>query len=166
MPFRIQRTPRGLNELLSIFGGGTPTELEDRVRGTIELLDFYGLSQLQTTIGNNAAAAEGAGTSPALPAKNWFILFGASANVTKTATMTACRADIALNRGTDQGLLLFTSGDLGPFGATETGLCSFGGRLDRPVLCPPGSIMPCLMRIIGTDATAAISAFAEFAIIS
>lgn len=165
MPFKIQRVPRGLNDLLSIFGGATPQELEERVRGTIDLLQFYGLTQLQTTIGTNAAAAEGAGTSPALPPRNWFLLFGVSANVVKTATVTALRADIALNRACDQALLLFTSGDLGPFGATETGTCSFGGRLDTPLLCPPGTTIACLMRIIGTDATAQITGFAEFAIV-
>lgn len=57
MPFRIQRTPIGLNAFFRFFGGETPTELEDRVRGSVDLTDMYGSNLLQVT--NDALAAGG-----------------------------------------------------------------------------------------------------------
>lgn len=161
MPFRIQRVPRGLGDLLSIFGGVTPTELEDRARLTLESLQMYGTTQLQSIFGNSAAAAEGSLISLPLNADRWTVLFCAWGAIQKTATMTALRASVVLNRRTQYSPLLFTS-DLGPFGATETGTVNLGGFLPYPLLCPPGSFVGCVANVIGTDATANVSIFAEY----
>lgn len=61
MPFKIQRQPLGLGNLLSIFGGQSPTELEDRARVIVDGTDFYGASQVVATSENQAAGAS-AGT--------------------------------------------------------------------------------------------------------
>lgn len=161
MPFGIQRVPRGLADLLNIFGGATPRELEDRIRGSLDMLQMYGTTQLQSAAATNAAAAENAAVAVILSSTRWTVLFAAHGTVVKTATVTALRADVTLNRGTQFSPLLFAD-ELGPFGATETGNASFGGMLPYPLLCPPGSLVQCTARIIGTDATANVSVFAEF----
>lgn len=161
---KIQRVPRGLNELLTIAGGVTPTELEQRVRLTLEGLQFYAATQLQSGFANNAAAAEGAAVPLTLHATAWTVLFAVQGAIAKTATVTALRGALTINRRTQFGPLLFSE-ELGPFGATETGTVSFGGYLAYPLLCPPGTVVNAIASIIGTDATANVSVFAEFGVI-
>lgn len=164
-PFKIQRVPRGLNDLLSTYGGETPIQLEDRIFGMVELLQMYGLNQLQTNTANNAATAENSGPSFVLSATRWTVLFSAHGTIVKTATMTALRASVLLNRVTRDSAIVWASDSLGPFGATETGNCDFGGRLPYPLLCPPGSSVATLLQILGTDATANVSVFAEYGVL-
>lgn len=165
MPFKIQRVPRALNDLLSISGGGSPTELEDRVRGSLDFLQLYGATQLQSGFANNAALAEGgAGVVLTLHPTAWTVLFSVGAAVVKTATATALRASLNLNRRTQFGVVI-AAAELGPFGATETGTCSFGALMPYPLLCPPGSNVATILNILGTDATANVSVFAEFGVI-
>lgn len=160
----IQRVPRGLGEVLSTFGGVTPAKIEDAIRGTLDLLQFYGLTQLQSAFQFNAAAAEGAAVTVTPSASAWTVLYGAYGVIGKTATMTALRGNVVVNRRTQFDGLLF-SDELGPFGATETGNCAFGGRLPFPLLLPPGSTVSASAQIIGTDATATVSIFAEFGVL-
>lgn len=165
MPFRIQRVPRGLNDLLSSFGGATPTELEDRTRATLETLQFYGTTQLQAGSANAPAAAEAASIALVLAATRWTVLFNAQGQVVKTATMTALRLAVSLNRNVQGGSAILFSEELGPFGATETGFARIGGMLPYPLLCPPGSAVQTTLDILGTDATANISVVAEFGVL-
>jgi len=161
VPETVQRVPRGLGEVLSTFGGVTPHTIEDAIRGALDLLQFYGLTQLQTGFANNAAAAEGTAVSLVLSANAWTILFGVTGNITKTGTVTALRGNVTMNRRTQFDALLFSE-ELGPFGATETGNAAWGGRLPYPLLMPPGSFVSATPAIIGTDANVNVSVFAEF----
>lgn len=164
MAEKIQRVPRGLNELLTISGGATPRLLEDSLRTVLDTLQLYGMSQLQTTQGSNVAAAEGAGAGAVLPANVWIVLFGLTAFVVKTATMTALRVSLQLNRSTTAGSIVLEE-ELGPFGATETGTVGFGYRFPYPLICPPGSTASALISVLGTDATASITCRAEFGVL-
>jgi hypothetical protein len=164
MPWPIQRVPQGLGTLLSTFGGQTPQVLADELRCSLEMLQFYGLTQLQTQFTNNAATAEGAAITIVLSTSAWCVLYGLHGTVAKTATMTAARSTVAVNRNTQFGSLCFHA-EHGPFGATETGNASVGGRLPYPLLCPPGSSVEHRLNILGTDANANISLFAEFGIL-
>ena len=161
---KIQRVPRGLNELLSIVGGQTPAELEQRTRLTLESIQFYGTQQLQSGFANNAAAAEAAAVNLTLHPSAWTVLFGAQGAILKTGTMTALRGEVGIVRRTQFGVMLFAE-ELGPFGATETGTVSWGGYLPYPLLCPPGTIVNARASVIGTDATANVSVFAEFGVL-
>jgi len=163
VPFRIQRVPRGLNELLSIFGGQTPVELEDRVRGTLDLLQLYGLSQERVQGLNSAALAENTNLAFALSNTQWTVLFDATVTVIKTATVTAIRASVSvrLNADPNQEYAL-ASESLGPFGATETGAATVVARLSYPRLCPPGSLIVGRLDILGTDANANVTVGAHF----
>jgi hypothetical protein len=54
----IQRVPRGLLDLLSMKGTGrTPTELQDRLQGTIDLTQSYLQDRLVTAVFSTAAVA-------------------------------------------------------------------------------------------------------------
>lgn len=164
MAEKIQRVPRGLNELLTISGGATPRLLEEHVRSTLDLLQFYGMQQLQTSLGSNAAAAEGAGAGAVLPGNVWFVLYAMTGRVVKTATMTALRLSLNLNRNTQQSLVLMSE-QFAPFGATETGTATMGVRLPYPLLCPPGTTGSCLVDILGTDANCNLTCIAEFGVL-
>lgn len=161
MPFRIQRVPRALNDLISAFGGATPQELEDRLRLTLESIQFYGLTQLQSGFGNQAALAEAASAQIILDATKWTVLFAAHGTIVRTATQTALEANVNLSRLTQFRPCLFAK-EWTTFGATVTGTASFGGVLPYPLLCPPGSFVSCTLNILGTDATANVSIFAEY----
>jgi len=157
VPFKIQRVPQGLNNLLSIFGGQTPVDLEDRIRGTIELLQFYGLQQKRHVSGTNAAVAEGSSVALGPPDNEvqtkWCILFAATGTWQKTATMTALRASVAIARQS-ANFQSYAESELGPFGATETGAAGVVFIPPYPfLLIPPWSIQTPL-KILGTDATA------------
>lgn len=161
MPLPIQRVPRGLGEILSIFGGQTPQRLSDEVGGVLELVQYYGLQQNRVAFVNNAAAAEGANVDLVMSTNAWTVLFAAEGVMIKTATMTAGRISVRLQRNATSDIQLF--GDsIEPFGATETGPCSVGGFLPYPLLCPPNTIVRMRPQIIGTDATANVTISAEF----
>lgn len=161
IPFAIQRYPLGIGPLLNISSGASPAYINQEVQGSLELLQLYGLTQLTTGFANNAAAAEGAAVPLVLSADRWTVLFAAQASIVKTATATALWGDVTINRRTQFGVLLF-GGNLGPFGATESGTVSVGGYLQYPLVCPPGTTISATARVIGTDATANVSVFAEF----
>jgi hypothetical protein len=160
MPFRIQRVPQGLNDLLSIFGGQTPIELEDRVRGSLELIQYYGLQQQQEIGVANGALAEGgtiSATSNDTSVRSRFaVLFAASASLAKTATMTAARMRIIVARCGANGVTRAEK-ELGPFGATETGSTVVTYEPPYPLILRPPWDVSCFLAILGTDATASCS---------
>jgi hypothetical protein len=94
---RIQRVPRGLNELLSLVGGKTPTELEERVRPTLELLQFYGLTQRRLVASTNAALGSGTTMSVTLPGASWNVLFAASFAANGVAAFTSLALQLRVN---------------------------------------------------------------------
>lgn len=163
MPFRIFRVPRGLNELLSLQGGETPRELEDRLRASIDILQFYGLQQRQV-LTQQGVIAEGGSISVVLPS-NWCVLFSASLTITKTATMTALRAALVLQRDGLVNILQSTDMELGPFGATETGPASVAFWAPVPILCKPIAAVGAQLQILGTDANATVSCTAEVGVL-
>lgn len=166
MPFQIQRVPRGLNELLSIFGGGTPHELEDRVRVSLEALQFYGAMQRRVVSNADAAMAEGSQVVVIPSTTNWFVLFGATAQCTKTATMTALSLALTValnNQSTQEFGLAFT--EFQRFGATETGLVDVTHVCPYPLVLPPNTAISARLRILGTDATASTSITAHVGVL-
>jgi len=168
VPFRIQRVPQGLLNLLSLSGGETPIELEDRVRSTLDLLQYYGLQQIRNVGTNNAAAAEGTQVQilPAggLPVDTWFVLFSLTASIIKTATMTALRGGVFIGRA-GANIQNLRSDELGPFGATETGAVGVCWTAPFPYICPPNTRLIAMAQIIGTDAAANVTCGAEVGIL-
>lgn len=164
MPFKVQRVPRGLNNLLSIVGGATPPELEDRVRGILDLLQFYGQSQLQFANTNNAALAEAGSVTTTLSVDQWTLLFNLHYDVVYTATLTALNIALGYRR-VGASARWVRNDDYTVFGATKTGIVSGGHVMAYPMIMPPGSAVIASPQVIGTDATVNLSVSAEFAIL-
>lgn len=164
MPFKIQRVPRLLNNLLSITGGLTPVELEDRVRGTIDLLQAYG-SPLRQLWQNSGVVAEGAPVNilPADIPKVPYLLFGASLSVTQTATMTALSNSIWL--GVPPAGYAVASQEYTQFGLTVTGAKKLSWYAPYPILLPPNILPFATMDILGTDASATVGLSVDVAIL-
>jgi len=160
MPLSIQRVPKGLSDLLSVFGGQTPRQLSEQISGVLELVQFYGLQQRQVATATNAALAEGALVAITVP--TWTVLFGAEVIISKTATMTALRGAVVLQRGgSGSGTITLAAQELGPFGATETGFVSVPAWLPYPLILPPQARILGQPQIIGTDANAVVTISAE-----
>lgn len=166
MAFQIQRVPRGLAAVLNLFGGETPRELGKEIVGTLDLLQFYGQTQLSGQSASNAALAEGGTISINFGSgRESFVLFSLSAEIVKTATMTALSCCLELNRGAGIAAIVSGHNNLGPFGATETGTIRVGGLLPYPILCPSPSAVNFRLTILGTDATANCSLLCEFGVL-
>lgn len=162
----IQRFPAGLLNLLNMAASGrTPSHIDDTIFGTIDLLQFYGQTQVQTAQTNNAAVAEGVSVSVIPSATSWTLLFAAQVMIVKTATMTALRGSVSYQRSNVNLLQRLIEDQLGPFGATETGTCSLGWVAPYPFLLPPGSIITGSAPVIGTDATCDLTVRCEFGLL-
>lgn len=161
----IQRAPRGLYELLSLKGQDSlPTGLEMSVRPTIDILQLYGLQQVQIFNASNAALAEGGSVSVTLAGLTYGVLFGVVGNVIKTGTMTACELMLSVNRNNTLSLAV-AQREFSPFGATETGNAVVTWQPPYPwILVPPWNIA-CTLNILGTDATANVGVTAEIGIL-
>lgn len=151
--------------MLSTFGGVTPQAIEASIHGVMELLQFYGLSQVQVL--TTAATPLAVGNTVTLPlGDDWCVLFSASASFAKTATMTALRGRVNIGRGQNAiTSALFPDEELGPYGATTAGQGRVGGFLPYPLLCPPGSSILAGPNVLGTDANVTVIATAEIGVL-
>jgi len=161
---KIQRVPKGLLELLSLAGGQTPFLLDGIVHGQLELLQYYGLTQLQSVFVNNGAVAEGGTVQLNLPTA-WCVLFGAELVVAKTATCTDLRGGIRLNRGTGLSLTLREEPMMPFFVQAAVGTLTLGYVCPYPLLCPPGSIVIGQIALLEVDATCNATIAAEFGVL-
>jgi len=165
----IQTYPRGFLELLMVKGVSAPANLNETVSGTLDMLQFYGLSQLQYRTASNAALAEGGNVTIDTPANEWWVCYGANIIVVKTATMTALRVSIGLGYSVGAGSVFsgVHSEALGPFGATETGtITSAWDPNGGPRILPPGTQIRGSLQILGTDATANMGIVATVGVIA
>lgn len=165
MPQPIQRVPRGLADVLSIFGGQSPQALTDQVAGAIDLLQFYGLNQ-RTTISSAGVAAQGARTGPT-PLTSWAVLYAAAAQVSLTGTLTSAAVALEIQRGTSAVRQIFSFASYpGPFGAGAIpGVFMSVYTPAYPLLLPPGTQISCLLQQLGTDANANVAVTAEIGLL-
>lgn len=155
---QIQRVAGGIQNVLNLFGPPTFNELEANLQGTINLLQFYALAQRSMVSNANAALAEATALDIG-PFSVWTLIMGVELRIVKTATVTALRASIAASRGNTFQTLV--AEELGPFGATETGIAKVVKWFDEPLICPPGTILRGLVDILGTDANCSATIQAE-----
>lgn len=164
MPFLIQRVPRGLNELLSIFGGQTPKEMEDRVRGSLELMQFYG-SMLRRNFSSAATPTAQNAILSATITTNWAVLFSASCQAARTATMTALRMSVFVS-GPGGISSCVVAGEASPYAATALGTYRLQWFAPYPVLIPPNTNIFANVDSLGTDATVTIVASCDLGILA
>ena len=163
MPLPISRVPRGLSDLLTIFGGQSPQVLSEAVMGVIDVREFYGLVNFTTLATSNAALAEGSAVSLTVPVGQIWLLYSLHATIVKTATQTALRADLQIGQGGNFGVV--AAEELGPFGATETGDARFAYVPGTPRILLPNFQVRCQLEILGTDATANVSVVAAVGVL-
>lgn len=161
---KIQRVPKGLLELLSLAGGQTPYLLSGVVHPTLDLLQFYGLTQLQSAFVTNAAVAELGQVQLQLPA-SWTVLFGAVVTVVKTATITDLRVSVSLNRGVGVFLRLREEPLMPFFTAAAAGTLTLPYFSPYPLLCPPNSVIMGQPSLLEGDATCNMTVAAEFGVL-
>jgi hypothetical protein len=134
-----------------------PQEVSTEIRPTINLLQCYGLTQRTIAAAGPGPFATGGVASVVVSATAWTMLFGISATLTKTATMTALRAAVAIRYNSDATQeAALASEELGPFGATEIGTASVVWRPAEPLLLPPNTLFLARVQVLGTDATVAM----------
>lgn len=90
----IQRVPRGLSEALTIFGGQTPVKLGDTAVGQIDLLQFYGLSQIQLPTTVDGALASAGTVDIIVPQTQWWLFFQSNVSVTEQAALTSLQLQL------------------------------------------------------------------------
>lgn len=162
--FDIQRVPQGLQNVLNLFGPGTPPRLAQELVGTLDLLPFYGLNQRQTQIANNAALALAGTLDLTVPANTWAVLFAATVSITKTGTMTHARLGLNIQRAAAGVFVTYASQDMGPYGATLNGNANLCFVPSSPILLPPMSVIRGILQGLGTDANANVSVVAELGV--
>lgn len=164
MPFRIQRVPRGLGNVLSIFGGETPQLLAEEVHGSLDLMQAYGLSQRQVFTFTAAAQTTGGQAIGTPSVDRWCILHAAFATVDANVGLTALAASIGIIRGTAGPSILVAYEQMNPVIAQN-----FSWRLCwQPSYCwllPPGSQIFVLLNVLTGIANTAISVTAEVGIL-
>ncbi len=100
--FRIQRTPRGLSNLLGLFGADTPELMANEIRAIVDATQFYGIQQQQGQNAANAAAASGTPVVLTAPATQYWVVFNLAAVVLEQAAMTYCDLTLSMNGQTTQ----------------------------------------------------------------
>lgn len=140
-PWSIQRVAQGLLNTLNIRGGQTPTELEPKVRGTVNLLQFFGSQQVQTlTSGSGAVAASATTPQATVTLTDWAVLFCAQAAELPQAGRTESGFGVSIKRPGQRGCLYATR-DVGPYAAGTITTLSVAFVPPEPMILPPGTVI-------------------------
>lgn len=152
MAFTIQRVPRGLADVLTIFGGETPRDLAPEVRGSLELLQLYGSTQLQVASAANAALAQNGNIDIVVPATQHWVVFQMAALVANTATMTGLELALALGPSAALSVAVQTMEKTAGFAAGASIRIAWAAPYPRVLF--PGAVLRFQLSRLGTDATA------------
>jgi hypothetical protein len=167
MPLKIQRIARGLGELLSTFGGQTPSELEDRTRGTLELTQFYGGQQRQVVAAGAAGVAASLTTPQAavvLSLTAWTVLFAAHATIVPVAAATTQVGwGISVARANAGGAVLYAAENVQAPAVGSNLALSFVAPY--PMILPPGSSVGNLMFSTLGSATQTVGLVVDFGVL-
>jgi hypothetical protein len=144
LPFPIQRTPRGLLELLSVFGGDAPRLLDEEVSGIVDLRDFYGADRMINTQTVGAAGAYPR-TVSTTPVGTTIRVHNFGAQLNNVAAGAANAYYIGLVRLQDPNQIqvpVFSAVYQAPAAGYAAGtLLDFGGQLPYPRVIPPGWVL-------------------------
>lgn len=152
MPIDIQRQPLGFPNLLSSFGGQAPKELEDRVRASLEMAQYFGAPRQDSV--TNAALAENGQLGFTVPANEWWLVRACGFLVVRTATMNALGVGIFTQVGPSSCLVAsfnqqWTAGAAFASAGFNPELAWVPGY---PFLLPPRCVLFAQLGTLGTDA--------------
>lgn len=160
MTVPIQRVPRGLTNVLGQVGAVSPAALEDRVRATLEMLQFYGQTQAQQLVATDAALASGTNLTLIVPQGQVWIVFAAQAQIVEDAAMTVL--DLFLGVGFNGGTVLAARHD-GVFTAGR--IFASALHLPYPRVLMPGQFIGALPIYAGV-ATANVNISAQVGVLA
>jgi len=123
--FTVQRTPRGLLNVIGNYGGHTPEELAANLVATVESLQFYGMQQQQSQFASNAAIATDTNLNVTVPLNQYWLLFHMFARCPEQAAMTYL--DLALTLDPNQSCVAYQAFNAPPI----------AGRIRRITYTPP-----------------------------
>jgi hypothetical protein len=140
-PWSIQRVAQGLLNILNIRGGRTPDELEAKVRGTLNLLQLYGLQQQQVlTSGSGAVAASPNVPQATITLANWALLYCAQAAEIPQAGRTQSGVGVSIARP-GQRQCVYAPINVGPYAAASVTILSTAFHPSEPMILPPGTVI-------------------------
>jgi hypothetical protein len=140
-PWSIQRVAQGLLTVLNIRGGRTPDELEGKVRGILNLLQFYGLQQQQVLTAGSAAVAASANVPQAtITLANWAMLYCAQAAELPQAGRTQSGLGVSIARP-GQRACIYAPINLAPYAAGTITILSTAFHPSEPMILPPGTVI-------------------------
>lgn len=136
--FDIQRVPAGLQNVLNLFGPGTPPRLAQELAGTFDLLQFYGLNQRQVlAVSNGALAAATAQDLVLTPGTQWGLLYSIGASIPSAAALTQVAFGFSLQRGSS-GVFAPLYVDRSPYAVYPAAqVVRSAYMLPYPLLLPP-----------------------------
>jgi len=154
----VQRTPGGLLELLSAKTSGyTLDDLAKGIQPTLDMTAMMGLGlPLETVKVVGAAVAEGSAITITVPATQWWMLYAASTQFTSTTTGTFLNS-IRISADADSTNTVALARELTGLAIAATFVAGAIFVPHTPWLLPPGTVLWCVMDLLGVDATAAIS---------
>ena len=132
----IQRYPTALLPILGMQSSGdTPTELENTVKGTIDLTHMYLRDRMRCAQIGQSPNAAGYWLQPLIPAGEQWLVYSISANITQAAATTGTYKLAALLASTFASLYV---GFGAPSALVASGQTALGYWFDQPRLFRTG----------------------------
>lgn len=160
----VQRYPVGLTALLDFKGLSPPSQFSELVHGSLDLMQFYGQTQLQRRIANNPALAQGGAVTITVPGSEAWVLFSIQGAVTTTAPMTAVRVGLTLGQPTLQAT--FASSPANHFTPGVAANQGFAFLMPYPRLILPGSELGVTLEVLVGAANANVSLILQVGVLA
>jgi len=162
----VQRAPLSILSLLGMKGIDLlPDGFSKIVVPTLDVLQAFGATSIQTGGAVNAASTITVGATFVPSATDWVLLFAATGTVNLTATMTSGWGFLGVRRNVTGATMPIATGEISQTSAVA-GTQTIGGFLPYPLLCPPRTIVSFTTTAIGTDPTTSIVLQCEYGLLS
>lgn len=137
---RIQRDAHAILQYLSIIGQTErPTAIEDYVRGTVDMLPFYGVGLINGVSTTATVQNPGDTVDVDVPTGENWLLVGAQCSVVTGAANETARLAIVVRARNNQRIRVHTGPELFPGPATVAGsIISLAMTFPQPVLLTAG----------------------------
>lgn len=160
----VQRYPIGLTTLLDFKGLSPPSQFSELVHGSVDLMQFYGQTQLQRRIANNAALAQGGSVTMTVPNSEAWVLFSMQGAVTTAVAMTAVRVGLTLGQPALQAT--FASSPNGHFTPAVVANQGFAVLMPYPRLLLPGTELGVALEVLVGVANANVSLIVQVGVLA
>lgn len=139
MKAAIQRFPQGLLPLLTIKASETPHDLEDAVRPTLDMLNFYTADRLEEVAASQTLVTTLTSAIIPVPANEYWLLFGINAIATVIGVGAVVKLSCGIAAEVGGTSYFFGSNNVAVTTTVAGELVIVPGPLPAPVLLKPGS---------------------------